>query len=101
MRPIVAIALATCPLAGCTTAETASMPPPAQGPAQAQCDNGKLDGFVGQTASADLGVKMLAASGAKVLRWGPPHSAMTMDFRADRLTVSYDDALIITSARCG
>lgn len=101
MRLIVAIALATCPLAGCTTAETASTPPQAQASVQAQCDNGKLDGFVGQKASADLGAKMLAASGAKTLRWGPPRSAMTMDFRADRLTVAYDDALTITSARCG
>ncbi|MBU1462386.1 MAG: peptidase inhibitor I78, partial [Alphaproteobacteria bacterium] len=27
--------------------------------------------------------------------------AMTMDFRPDRLTVSYDEAMTITSARCG
>ncbi|MBO9582132.1 MAG: peptidase inhibitor I78 [Sphingobium sp.] len=99
MRPIVAIILATCPLAGCTTAETASTPPPVQ--AQAQCNDGKLDQFVGQKASADLGATMLTASGAKTLRWGPPRSAMTMDFRADRLTVAYDDALTIVSARCG
>jgi hypothetical protein len=44
---------------------------------------------------------MLAASGARTLRWAPPRSALTMDFRADRLTISYDDDLLITGARCG
>jgi len=36
-----------------------------------------------------------------VLRWGPPRSAMTMDFRQDRVTVAYDDAMIITHIACG
>jgi hypothetical protein len=44
---------------------------------------------------------MMTVSGAKALRWGPPRSAMTMDFRSDRLTVAYDDAMTVTSARCG
>jgi hypothetical protein len=70
-------------------------------PAQAQCDDSKLGRFVGQNAGVDLGTEMLAVSGAKTLRWGPPRSAMTMDFRQDRLTVAYDDAMTVTSARCG
>ena len=37
----------------------------------------------------------------RTLRWGGPGMAMTMDFRPDRLTVSYDEAMTITSARCG
>ncbi len=97
MRLIIAIALATVPLAGCASGGPGSTP----APPQAQCDNGKLDGFIGQKASAELGARMLAASGAKTLRWGPPRSAMTMDFRPDRLTVAYDDGLTIISARCG
>jgi hypothetical protein len=36
-----------------------------------------------------------------VLRWGPPDSAMTMDFRADRLTVSYDANMVVTGVKCG
>jgi hypothetical protein len=84
-------------LAGCTADETKSTP----APPQAQCDNSKLDGFVGQKASADLAARMMAVSGAKALRWGPPRSAMTMDFRSDRLTVAYDDAMTVSSARCG
>jgi hypothetical protein len=65
------------------------------------CRNEGLDRFVGQTASAELGAQLLAASGARTMRWGAPGMAMTMDFRADRLTVSYDERMTITSARCG
>ena len=35
------------------------------------------------------------------MRWGAPGMAMTMDYREDRLTVSYDEAMLVTSARCG
>ncbi len=85
-------------LAGCSTGERTGSTP---APPQAQCDDSDLARFVGQKASADLGAALLAASGAKTLRWGPPRSAMTMDLRPDRLTVAYDDAMVITTARCG
>ena len=85
-------------LAACAGGEgPASLPPTAEGP----CRNDGLDRFVGQTASASLGAQMLKISGARSLRWGAPGMAMTMDFRPDRLTVSYDDKMVIISARCG
>ena len=87
-------------LAACTTADgqgPATTPATAEGP----CRNDGLDRFVGQTASADIGAQLLEASGARTLRWGAPGMAMTMDFRPDRLTVSYDEKMVITSARCG
>jgi hypothetical protein len=96
MRTIIMAMALSAMLAGCVGSETGSTPTP-----RASCDTSKLDGFVGQKASADLGAQMLAASKAKLLRWGPPRSAMTMDFRPDRLTVAYDDAMTITSVRCG
>jgi hypothetical protein len=34
------------------------------------------------------------------LRWVPPRTAVTMDYRPDRLTVSYDDAMVITKVSC-
>lgn len=86
--------------AACTTADgqgPATTPATAEGP----CRNEGLDRFVGQTASADIGAQLLEASGARTLRWGAPGMAMTMDFRPDRLTVSYDEKMTITSARCG
>ena len=73
--------------------------PPAM--AQGPCSHDGLDRFTGQKATADLGAELLKASGAKTLRWGGPNMAMTMDFRPDRLTVSYDDQMVVTSARCG
>ena len=74
--------------------------PPAPG-MDGQCDNAALNGFTGQKATAEVGAAILKASGAKVIRWVPPGSAVTMDFRADRLTVSYDAAMVITRASCG
>jgi len=97
MRSTIGTLLLSAALAGCTSGETASTPTPPQ----ALCDDSKLPRFVGQRASAELGATMLAASHARALRWGPPRSAMTMDFRPDRLTVAYDDAMVVTSARCG
>ena len=40
-------------------------------------------------------------SGAEVLRWGPPNSAWTMDYRTDRVNVRYDEARQITEITCG
>ena len=86
-------------LAACAAADEQgpATPTTAEGP----CRNDGLDRFVGQTASADLGTQLLEASGARTLRWGAPGMAMTMDFRPHRLTVSYDEKMVITSARCG
>ncbi|WP_088184166.1 I78 family peptidase inhibitor [Sphingobium sp. Z007] len=99
MRAIVAT-LMVMSLAACARADgpgPATSPTAAEGP----CKNDGLDRFVGQKASADVGAALLKASSAKTLRWGSPGMAMTMDYRADRLTVSYDTAMAITSARCG
>ncbi len=88
------------PLTACagSIAEGPATPPVAQdGP----CRNEPVAGFVGQKVTAELGTQMLKLSGATMLRWGGPGMAMTMDFRADRLTVSYDDQMLVTSARCG
>jgi hypothetical protein len=82
-------------LAGCATV------PAETGVSGGECANKGLDAFVGRTVSADLGAELLKTSGARTLRWGPPDSAMTMDFRADRLTVSYDRDNKVTSASCG
>ncbi|WP_176592016.1 I78 family peptidase inhibitor [Sphingobium sp. EM0848] len=94
-------ALALLPLlmacAGTNGAGPATPPATAEGP----CRNEGLDRFIGQTASAGLGAELLKASGARTLRWGAPGMAMTMDFRPDRLTVSYDARMMITSAHCG
>lgn len=92
------VAMMMAPLAACAT--TSGGEAPATN-ADGLCSNEAVAAFVGQKASAETGAAMLKASGAKTMRWGGPGMAMTMDFRPDRLTVSYDEAMMITSARCG
>ena len=65
------------------------------------CDAGPAQTFVGQKADAASGLAIRRATGADMLRWGPPRSALTMDFREGRVTVAYDDAMIITRISCG
>ena len=87
-------------LAACAT--TGPMPdedPPTRAP-EGQCDREAARAFIGRKATAELGEEMLAATGARTLRWVPPRTAVTMDFRPDRLTVSYDDDMVITRASC-
>lgn len=93
---------AALPLAACSSmsddAEPGPLPTP---PSAAECSADGAQSFVGQTASAETGAALIRATGARTLRWVPPRTAVTMDFRADRLTVSYDDALQIERVSCG
>ncbi len=95
-----AIALASC----------ATTPPLAGAPDEAgdladftlgQCDAAAARALIGQAASPELGRRLLAATGARQLRWAPPRSALTMDYRTDRLTVEYDETMLITRVSCG
>ena len=44
---------------------------------------------------------MLAASGAKTLRWVAKGMMVTMDYRGDRLTIHLDAANRVERANCG
>ena len=57
--------------------------------------------FVGQTRNDAVGAEIKRVSNAAVLRWAPPGVMLTMDFRADRVTVWLDPANKITKVRCG
>ena len=74
---------------------------PRTNPDMQMCDDTGMDSHIGHTASAQMGAAMLAQSGARQLRWVPPRTAVTMDYRADRLTVSYDDDMVIDRVSCG
>jgi hypothetical protein len=43
----------------------------------------------------------MRASHAAVLRWAPPGSMLTMDYREDRVTVHLDAAGKVTEIKCG
>ena len=95
LRMILASALFV-PIAGCTV--TQGEP---QTASTVTCTDSALNSFTGVKATQSSGAELLKASGARHLRWVGPGMAVTMDYRPDRLTVSYDEAMTITSARCG
>ncbi|MFT3964912.1 MAG: I78 family peptidase inhibitor [Sphingobium sp.] len=85
-------------LAGCTaTTETPPGPPPSAG----ACDAAPAQTKLGATASQELGAELLSLTGARTLRWLAPGMAGTMDFRPDRLTVSYDENQAVVRIGCG
>lgn len=87
------LALPALALPGCVTVH----PPDAAG----ACHADAAQGHIGRTASAEVGAELLRLSHARVLRWVAPGMMVTMDYRGDRLTVSYDQAMRITAISCG
>ena len=85
-------------VAGCATTDGTGPDGPA---GEAQCTADDVQTFIGQKATAEAGQDLLRITGARQLRWVPPRTAVTMDFRADRLTVSYDDDMLIDRVSCG
>ena len=91
------LALCLLPLGACTIAQSKTVDEMGSG----ACRSGSLTQFIGQPASQDLGARMLAASGAKIIRWVPKGGAVTMDFSPHRLTVQLDGANRVETANCG
>ena len=65
------------------------------------CETFDESKFVGRTATQELGAEILEVTGAKTFQWVGPDTMVTMDFRPDRVRVSYDADLVVTSVRCG
>jgi hypothetical protein len=102
MRHIAIAAAAAAGLAGCAT--TGSAPDQATPPdplAAMTCKAEPAQAYLGQQATQPNGTAILANSGARTLRWGPPNSAWTMDYREDRVNVRYDETMTITDITCG
>lgn len=93
------IAFAAVPLAACTA--NMSNPPVVGDTPGFACRGEGLAAFTGQPATTDLGARMLRATGARHLRWVAKGMMVTMDFRADRLTVYLDEANRVERASCG
>lgn len=98
-KPVAFAALAAFTLAGCVTVRAPDGT--ASNDDAALCNAESAQTLVGQTASSETGARALALSRARSLRWGPPDSAWTMDFRGDRVNVRYDAAMTITAITCG
>ena len=97
MRLFAAIPAIALTLGACAT--TAEEQPVRELPGE--CDASGVQDHLGHRASAESGANLLRLTGARVLRWVPPRTAVTMDFRADLLTVSYDDDMVIERISCG
>ena len=88
-------------LSACTTTSADGGTGTGDGNETAMCDADAASEYVGQKATAENGARILDETGARQLRWGPPDSAWTMDFRPDRVNVRYDRAMTITEITCG
>lgn len=90
-------------LAACATAAPQTAPePPVRGSTSGYtCRQQTFEEFVGQVATAEVGARLLRASGARVIRWVRPGMMVTMDFRDDRLTVRLASNNRIVTANCG
>lgn len=65
------------------------------------CSAAGTDRFLGQAGTSETGAAIKRATHAAVLRWAPPGYMLTMDFRADRVTVKLDESHKITGINCG
>lgn len=102
MKHTMIAVLAAAGLAGCAT--TSSAPDQAAAPdaaAPMTCKAEPAQYHIGHDATQAMGTAILRDTGARTLRWGPPNSAWTMDYREDRVNVRYDDKMKITGITCG
>ena len=84
------------------TSACAPKPTPTVGAtAVAGCNIDSLGDLIGKRGETALGSIAMQRAGAKAMRWLRPDTAMTMDYRTDRLNILLDDANIVTGFRCG
>lgn len=85
-------------IAGCaTTPQTPGAPVSGGG----LCSAEGTEEFVGQRATTETGTAIRALTGAEIFQWVPEGSAVTMDYRENRVRVSYDRNMAITTIACG
>ena len=93
--------LAPAMLAACATANPPHATPVHGVTPGHKCEANGTDRFIGQTGSRVTGDLVKRATKAAVLRWSPPNTMLTMDYREDRVTVWLDENKKITKIRCG
>lgn len=96
-----ALILPAITVSACATVPATAEPDEPQPKPVAQCDAAPVQAYAGKEATAEVGAAILAGSGAATLRWGPPRTAWTMDYRQDRVNVRYDDDMVIEAVTCG
>ena len=66
-----------------------------------QCQPAGIERFIGQNVSSKTGAAILSVTHATELRWAPPGVMLTMDYRANRVTVRLDRDMKVTAINCG
>ena len=89
------------PLLLFASCSTTAQPVPPSSPEGALCTADQLVRFKGMPATAELGGEIQRASGARIFRWLPKGTVITMEYNADRVNVVLDEANRVESARCG
>lgn len=79
---------------------TAPMPASGDTPAADECGAAKVSAYVAQEATPAVRARLAADVGHDRIRWVGPDTAVTMDFRPDRLNVELDSAGVITGGKC-
>ena len=93
-----ALSLCAFAVSACTAGGTepeAMPPPPSEG-----CGAEQLSAYVGQPASEEVLARIRAWRGEHPIRVLKPGSAMTMDYRPERLNIYLDDSGIIKEFKC-
>ncbi|MCK2042411.1 hypothetical protein KZO83_06885 [Chromohalobacter sp. TMW 2.2308] len=101
-KRILGSAVAVFMLAGCTggPAPDEAPPPPSKSQRDA-CGAEALQGYLGQRATERTLARLETESDAERVRVIGPNQAVTMDYRADRLNVKFDDQDNIVELTCG
>lgn len=70
-----------------------------EAPPMCQADPGQA--FVGETATQEMGAKIMAATGAQTFQWVLEGSPVTRDYRRERVRVVYNRDMKIIAVSCG
>lgn len=65
------------------------------------CGQSLVQNYVGLRANDTVREEVTRRSGAATVRWVEPGMAVTMDFRADRMTAELNEDGVVVSVRCG
>lgn len=102
MRSLIAVAAVGLGLglAGCKTTEDKAIDEGGND-VRYTCDATRVQGLIGQVATQALGTEAIRGSGARTMRWIAPGTAVTMDYRTDRLNIHLDAQNRVTRVDCG
>ena len=87
-----------------TLAIGAAAPPgtyPVHGDTGHHCHTAKAKTLIGRARSPAVERQALRLSGAGIVRWIPPGTMVTMDYRPDRLNLRLDGRARIRKINCG